>query len=328
MMSATPPYAWMNGEIIPWEACVLHGRTQGAFWGANVFEGIRAYWSPSAGQLYAFRLDDHLQRLRRSMKSVRLQVAYSDVALREACLQLLRVNAFRDDVHIVVVAFFGIGEHFDTMGLTEDTGVHITALPKPRSDAYRGGVPICVSSWRRISDDTMPPRIKSGANYLNNRLAHQEAVRNGYHTALILNQRGSIAEAPGSCVMMVRDGRLITPPATSGSLEGITLATVASLARHELGLVVEEREVDRTELYVAEEVFLCGTLAEILPVVSVDQVPVGDGLPGPLTARLQDLYDRAARAGTAAGRWITPVYDIEPAPGVAGDVAGTVLVRG
>ena len=187
MIQTTPRYAWLDGKIVPWEDCVVHGRTQGAFWGANVFEGVRAYLCPQDLELYVFRLDDHLARLRRSMKSVRMDVPYSVAQLRAACLDLVRANQFQDEVHICVVAYFGMGRNFDPLRHTDDAGVHITAVPMPRSDGYRSGVAACVSSWRRISDDTMPPRIKAGANYQNSRLAHQEAVRNGHPLMFEIN---------------------------------------------------------------------------------------------------------------------------------------------
>ena len=304
-MAPMPRYAWLNGEVVPWEQCVLHGRTQAALWGANAFEGVRAYWGAAERQLLVFRLDDHLERLRRTMKSLRMEVPFADAELRDGCLTLLRANELQENVHIVIVAYFGMGR--DELGLTDDTGVHITAMPMPRSDAYHRGVAACISSWRRVGDDTMPPRIKTGSNYHNSRLAHQEALRNGYDTALILNQRGSVAEAPGACMMMVRGGRLATPPSTSGVLESITLATVIELARQELGLAAEEREIDRTELYVADEVFLCGTRAEILPLISIDRLPVGDGGPGKLTRRLQELYEQAVHGELEYQRWVTRV---------------------
>jgi branched-chain amino acid aminotransferase len=306
MSGSAPALAWLNGELVPWEACVLHARTQGAFWGANVFEGVRAYWRGEDRQLNVFRLDDHLARLRRSMKSLRMPLRYSDADIEEACLALLRANGFHEDVHVVVVAYFGMGPNFDPLCHTDDTGLHITAVPFPRSEAYRRGVSACISTWRRISDDTMPPRVKAGANYHNSRLAYQEAALNGYDTALIMSQRGTVAEAPGSCVVMVRDGQLITPPGTSGVLEGITLATVAELAEGELGIALERREIDRTELYVADEAFLCGTLAEIQPLVAIDRIPIGDGAPGLLTRTLQELYEHAVGAEPAYRHWATP----------------------
>jgi branched-chain amino acid aminotransferase len=290
-----PRFAWLNGSIVPFDECVVHGRSQGAFWGANVFEGIRAYWREEDQRLHLFRLPEHLARLRRSMTSVRMPVRYSEAELTQACVEVLRANEFAEDVHIVVVGYFGMGPNLDSLSHTTDTGVHITAIRMPRAPAYHGGISAAIASWRRIGDDTMPPRIKTGANYHNSRLAHHEAVRNGYDTALLLNQRGNLSEAPGSCVVMVRDCRLATPPPTSGVLEGITLATVDDLAA-ELDLPLDRREIDRTELYVADEVFLCGTLVEIRPVTAIDGLPVGGGAPGPITQALQERYERAVRA--------------------------------
>lgn len=307
-MLRAPRYAWLNGAIVPWEECVLHGRSQGAMWGANVFEGVRAYWLEADRQLSMFRLEDHLARLRRSLKCIRMRVDYTDADVERACVDLLRANEFAEDVHLVVVAYLAS----DTVWRTEGTGMHVTAVPVPRSDAYTSGVSACISSWRRIADDTMPPRVKVGANYHNSRLAQEEAARNGFDTTILLNQRGTLAEAPGSCLVMVRDGALVTPPGTSGVLEGITLATVEELAAHELGIGLERREIDRTELYVADEAFICGTLVEIQPIVSVDRLEIGTGAPGELTRTLQGLYERAVRADPPYRRWATPVYGQQP----------------
>jgi len=304
-MPRTPPYAWQNGTIVPWDECVIHGRSQAGMWGGNVFEGVRAYWLDADRQLSIFRLHDHLARLRRSAKCLRLRLDHSDDELEQACVELLRTNELAEDVHLVVVAYLAS----DTVWRTEDTGIYVTAVPMPRSDAYRRGFAACISSWRRLGDDTMPPRVKIGANYQNSRLAQEEAIRNGYDTALLLNQRGTLAEAPGSCLVMVRDGRLVTPPGTSGVLEGITLATVEELAAQELGLELERREIDRTELYVADEAFLCGTLVEIQPIVSVDRLEIGSGAPGELTQAVQRLYDRAVHAEPPYRQWATPVYE-------------------
>ncbi len=311
-MQSAPEYAWFNGKIVPWDQCVLHARAQAAFWGANVFEGVRAYWQEDAQQLLLFRLQDHLDRLRRSMKCVGMRIEYSDDQIVDACRNLLCENKFETSVHVVIVAYFGMGANFDPMCHTDDTGVHITAVPLGRSERFDRGVSACVSTWRRIADDAMPPRIKTGANYHNSRLAQHEAVRNGYDTALLLNQRGTVAEAPGSCVMMVRDGMLYTPPGTSGVLEGITVSTISELAAQELGLDTIKRELDRTEFYLADEAFLAGTLTEIQPVVSLDRQVIGNGTPGAITRKLQALYDRAVRGEGRFSRWTTPVYDRVP----------------
>jgi branched-chain amino acid aminotransferase len=307
-MNQSPEFAWQNGRIVPWDQCVLHARSQGAFWGANVFEGIRGYWNERDGRLCLFRTGDHLARLERSMRSLRMAIAFSAKDLQAAIIDLITANGWQQDVHVCVVSYFDQGPNFDPLAPTDDTGVHITATPMPRSRGYTAGVAASISSWRRISDDTMPPRIKTGANYHNSRLAQHEALRNGYDTTLLLNQRGTVAESPGACVVMVRDGRLVTPPGTSGVLEGITVATVGELAAEDLGVALERREIDRTELYVADEVFLCGTMAEVLPITSLDRLPIGSGQPGPLTRRVQELYQRAVLAESRDTRqWITEV---------------------
>ncbi|UBU18909.1 aminotransferase class IV [Nonomuraea gerenzanensis] len=265
---------------------------------------MRAYACDDGG-LHAFRLDDHLARLRRSMKSLHMRIAHSDAELAEACSAVLAANAFGCDAHLCVVAYFDEGPNFDPLAYTESTGAHVTAIRAPRSPGFEHGVAASISSWRRISDDSMPPRIKTGANYHNSRLAQHEAVRSGFGTTLLLNQRGTVSEAPGSCVVMVRDGELVTPPGTSGVLEGITVATVAELAGRHLGLTLRRREIDRTELYAADELFLCGTLAELLPVTSVDRVPVGAGTPGPLTRTLQRHFDDLVRGRGGRPEWRT-----------------------
>lgn len=306
MQHDTPRYAWLNGRVVRWEDCLIHARTQGAFWGANVFEGMRAYWNAQRHQLFVYRMADHLARLRISMKCLDMPSRYSDREIEQACLELLRANEFLQDVHIVVVLYFAMGRNYDPLGFTEDTGIHITALPMPRSPRYHEGAKAAVSTWRRISDDTMPPRIKTGANYHNSRLAQHEANRNGYDTAIFLNQRATVAECPGSCLALVRDGLISTPPSTSGVLEGITVASVERLAGTLPGLRFERREIDRTELYFADEVFMCGTLSEIQPIVAIDRKPVCNGLPGRVTRALQELYESEVRL--APGPHSLPVY--------------------
>jgi branched-chain amino acid aminotransferase len=300
-----PKFAWLDGAVVPWAECRLHARSQGAFWGANVFEGVRAYWDAPQNRLLLFRLQDHLSRLRRSAKCVRMTLPYSDEDLIKACSELLLANRFMCDVHVVVAACFGVGPNCDSMGLTDAVNLHITAIPMPRSRLFREGAAVGVSSWRRISDDTMPPRIKTGANYHNSRLAQQEALRAGYDVALLLNQRGTLAEAPGSCIAVVHDGSIQTPPGTSGVLEGITLATVAEMAG-ELNVPFARREIDRTEMYLADEAFLCGTLAEIQPIVSIDGLAVGRGKVGPVTLKLQEAFERRVRTHPLP-EWSHPV---------------------
>jgi branched-chain amino acid aminotransferase len=319
MATTAPKYAWMNGKVIPWDQCVVHGRSAGGFMGANVFEGVRAYWSARQEELFVFKHEEHLQRLARSMKTIRLEVPYGLPEIGRGALELLRANEFRQDAHFIPVAFFGMGAHnFNTLGPTVENGVYITAVAWPQPPTLSNGVAAGISSWRRISDDSVPPRLKAGANYQNSRLAQTEAAVNGYDTAILLNHRGTVAEGPGACLMMVREGQLVTPPVTAGILESITRSTLMDLASRELGARVVEREIDRTELYVAEEVFMCGSGLEVLPVTSVDRIPIGEGTRGPVTQRIQDVYFAAARGELPAYRhWLTPVYSAPREPAKA-----------
>lgn len=303
----TPKFAWLNGKIVEWDNCLIHVRSQGAFWGANVFEGVRAYWNTNYSQLYIYKLEEHLLRLRDSMKCLDMNCKFSNEEIKKACIALLQANNFQEDIHIVISAYFGFGKNFDSLGLTEDVGLHITALPMPRSDKYFIGCHAAISSWRRISGDSMPPRIKAGANYHNSRIAQQEALRNGYDSAIFLNNRGTVSEAPGSCIAIYYKGVIVTPPSTSGVLESITIDVIQKLAKEELGINFEYREIDRTELYVAKEIFLCGTLVEIQPIITVDRKLISDGKPGVLTSKLQALYENMVRNNPST-KYSLPVY--------------------
>lgn len=306
-MTHSPRYAWKDGDLIDWKDCTLHVRSQGCFFGTNVFEGLRGYWSPRTEELYVFRVPEHMARLAYSMKVMRLALARSPEEIVAGMASLLRANQFREHVQINIVAYFGLNHTSDPLFPAETTGVHVTAVRFPRSATVDTGVHAAVSSWRRIGDDVVPPRVKVGSNYQNSRLAQGEARLNGYDMALLLNPGGTVAEGPGSCVFLVRDGTLCTPDVSSGILESITRATLIELARKELGLTVVERAIGRTELYAADEVLACGSIAEITPIVSVDRLKVGTGAVGPITRQLQQLYFRAV-LGELPGyeHWLLP----------------------
>ncbi|MCL6450090.1 MAG: branched-chain amino acid transaminase [Acetobacteraceae bacterium] len=303
-------WAWLDGEFVPWEDCKVHVRTSCVIHGENVFEGIRAYWSEDRQNLFVFRLRDHMERLYHcSMKVMRMQVPWSLEEVEAACLELLRRNGFREHVHFRPTAYFGLGEPFAFSSEAVYTGMFITAGPMPRKPAVVQGIQCCVSSWTRTRDNCMPPRVKAAPNYHNGRLGMYEARVNGYDLPLFLNEAGRVTESAGACLFLVRRGRLVTPPVTDGILESITRETVIELARRELQVETVEREVGRTELYVADEAFLCGTAAEILPVVGVDRYPVGQGKVGPITQKVQRLYfDIVEGKEPRYGQWLTPVY--------------------
>lgn len=306
-MSDNPPYVWLDGALVPWDQATIHVTQLGTASVSAVFEGIRAYWSADHTQLYVFHLDAHLQRFFQSMRLIRLPPVFDPATLKQGALDLLRANAPQEDTYLRPFAFI----EAPTFGGVP-TGTTRVLLSTSRWDSRlksdklnRAGV----VSWTRLSDHVMPPRIKASSNYLNSRYAAEEAKRHGYDSAILLNAEGHVAEGPGSCLMLVRGGTLITPGVTSGILESITRKTLLDLAANVLHVPVQERTVDRTELYVADEVFFCGTGAEITPVSSVDGLPVGSGELGPITRRLVDLYHDLVRGIDPRGaEWRTPVF--------------------
>lgn len=310
-----PKFMWVDGEQIAWESATIHMSELGWSTIGGVFEGIKGYWSERDGELYVFRLKEHLERLHRSMKLVRLPIHHSVAELTDAITSLLNANEVREDVYIFPMAFQK-DSYTDRFNLLEqESRLLIRTQPTP-SHLFSGrSLSAGISSWRRISEDVMPPRVKNLSNYRNGQLARMDSLQSGYDTALILNQQGKVSEAPGACVAFIRDGKLITPDLTQSVLESITRDAIITLAREDLGLVVEERAVDRTELYMADEAFICGTHAEITPVTSVDRFELGDGSVGPITQQLEKALDNAFRGHDGRHEaWRTPVGVKAPVP--------------
>jgi branched-chain amino acid aminotransferase len=293
---------WMNGRVVPQGEAVLPVNSAAVFYATNVFEGLRAYWNADDGELYGFRLAEHFARLRESMKMMRFTVPYSDVDLYEAVREVLRANEVREDVHMHLVAYV-LGTGLDA---TTPTGLYINPRRRPSAPA---GLRCCVSSWTRTNDNAIPIRLKSGSNYQNGRLATLQAKADGYDAPLLLNRAGTVAEGTGATFFMVRRGTLLTPPLTADILESITRTTLLSDVIPDLGLEVQEREIARTELYVADEAFLCGSGYEITPILSIDRFPLGNGEVGPLTKKLSRAYMGLVRGvDKRRSEWRTPVY--------------------
>jgi branched-chain amino acid aminotransferase len=295
----------MNGKLVPQAEAVLPVNSAAVFYATNVFEGIRAYWNSAAEELYCFRLKEHVARLRESMKMMRFSIPYSDEDLYDAVREVLRGNYLREDVHMHLVAYVaGVG-----LDATSPTGLYINPRRRARV-APDSGLTCCVSSWLRTADNAIPIRLKCGANYQNGRLATLQAKADGYDAPILLNQHGTVAEGTGATFFMVRKGQLVTPPVTSDILESITRATlIEEIGPKVLGMEAVEREIARTELYVAEEAFFCGSGYEVTPIVSIDRFPLGDGGVGPITQRLLTAYMNVVR-GTdpRCPEWRTPVY--------------------
>uniref|UniRef100_A0A7C5Q7K5 Branched-chain-amino-acid aminotransferase n=1 Tax=Caldiarchaeum subterraneum TaxID=311458 RepID=A0A7C5Q7K5_CALS0 len=294
----------MDGELVPWENAKVHVTVNALHYGSAVFEGIRGYYHDN--ELYVFRLREHLKRLVDSAKILMLKNPYTVENLEQAVVRTIRENRFTSNVYIRPVIY--AGENLMSLN-ARDLPVHAFVIVFPFEKFFsKLGLRVCVSAWRRLPDTSMPPRAKATANYLNSILASTEARMAGYDEAILLDQRGLVSEGAGENIFLVKNGVIVTPSTASAILEGITRDSVITLAT-DMGYRVVERDVSRTELYTADEIFFSGTAVEILPILEVDGRMVGDGTPGPITKALTEKYHRVVRGlEPAYRRWLTPVY--------------------
>lgn len=300
-------FAYFRGEFLPLSQCHVNLSAHGLQYGTGVFEGIRAYWNPRQEQLYGLLVPEHYRRMAANCRLLRLQLPAEPAALTATTRELLERNQYRQNVYIRPVAFKDdpyVG--LKLTGLADAFGIY--TLPLGDYLDTRKGLHLTVSSWQRPDDNAIPGRGKLTGSYINACLAADDAHHAGFDDAIMLTQDGHVAEGSSANLFMVRGGRLVTAPVTDAILEGITRASVLDVAQ-DLGIPVEARRIDRTELYVADELFLCGTGVQIAPVTRVDHRPVGDGGVGPLTSRLQDVYFAAVTGEEPRYQhWLTPVY--------------------
>jgi len=302
--SEAVPYVWMNGELVPFLHAQMPVMSTACRSGVNVFEGIRAYWNEEHGKLYVFRAREHYQRLIESMRIMHMRRPEGEAEMEALLLETLRANRFRTDAHIIHTVYVD-APGAEALG---PIGMYIVARPLGRLHTLEHGISCGVSSWLRMPDQATPFRAKSGGNYLNTRLGGIEARQHGYDAAIFLNTRGKVAEGGGACLFAIKKGVVITPSVTNDILESITRQTLIELLPRELNLPVEQRDIDRTELYVCDEAFFCGSGWEIVPISAIDGIPVGDGQTGPLVKRIHDLYFSVARGNRPAYRsWLTEV---------------------
>jgi len=297
---------WFKGGIVPIDDAKINVLSPTSQFGANVFEGLRAYWSASEKQLYVFRLSEHIDRLQNSIKMLGFEAEFTNVFLQQSVIDIIQANNFQEDLVCRQTVFL---DGFGNWAATGPVEMFIAPMAKGRYYKESQGISVCISSWERINERSLSPKIKMGANYMNSRMGQLEAVRNGYESAIFLNQEGTVSEGPGSCVFIVKDGVLITPPLTASILDSITRSTIIDIASDDLGLKVIERDVEKDELYIADEVFMCGTAVEIVPVFSVDKVQVGQGVEGEITLNIKNLYLQIVRGKVKKyKKWLTPVY--------------------
>ena len=285
----------VNGELMPFAEARVHPLSLGMAYATTVFEGLRAYYNPTAKQFAIFRLAEHMRRLQVGMKLMRFDRTYEFDEMRDHLTRLIRANEPDDDVYMRVLVYV---EAIGLMATTGPIGFTAAAMPRDKPKFAETGMSLGVSSWSRLSDNASPPRIKATANYHNARLTQLQAKADGYDGALMLTPTGRVSEAPIACFFMVREGKLITPSVTSNILESITRDTIITLYGELTGKVCQEREIDRSELYFADEAFVCGTGQEIVPVTSIDKLPVGNAKPGPITAMLRQRYFDIVRGNT------------------------------
>ncbi len=303
-------FAFFKDQIVPIQDAKISIMTHAFNYGTGCFEGIRAYWNEDEKQLYVFKLIEHYERFLRSSRILLMNLPFSAERLAEITVELVRKEGYREDTYIRPLAYkadevVGVRLH----NLHDE--VAIFAIPFGRYIESEEGARVAVSSWRRIDDNSVPARAKITGAYINSAFAKTEAALNGFDEAIVLTNDGHISEGSAENLFIVRDGVLITPPVTENILEGITRKVIIQIAREEMGLQVIERCIDRTELYVAEEAFFCGTGVQIVAIAQVDRRPVGAGTLGPLVKALRDLYFQIVRGQASKYRaWCMPVYAV------------------
>jgi branched-chain amino acid aminotransferase len=303
----TELWAFFRGEFVPLRNANVSVMTHALNYGTAVFEGIRAYWNADAKQLYALDLLGHYERIIRSARMLHMEVPYSAEKMAAITIELLRKDGLQEDIYIRPLIYKSselIGVRLHNL----DADLTIFAIPFGKYIDTETGVRAQVSSWRRTDDNAIPARSKITGAYVNSALAKTEAQLNGFDEAIVLTQDGHVSEGSAENLFIVRDGTLITPAVTDNVLEGITRGRLIAMAG-DLGIPVVQRSIDRTELYQADEVFLCGTGAQVSAVIEIDRRLVADGRPGPITARLSRTYFEAVRGRMETYRsWLTPIY--------------------
>ncbi len=313
-MVTTPSYAFFKGRIVPYSEARVGVLAHSLNYGTGVFGGLRGYWNDDEEQMFIFRPADHYRRFLQSAKLLCMELPYTLQDLTDVTIELLRTEGHRKDVYVRPLAFFpedviGVKLHDMTPELS------IVAVPFGLYVENDEGCHVSVSSWRRVDDNSIPARGKVTGAYVNSALVKTEAERAGFDEAIVLNADGHVSEGSAANVFIIREGKAITPPVTDNILEGVVRRTVMQLFRDELNVEVEERSIDRTELFIADEAFFCGTGVQLTAITRVNHRNVGTGQMGPITAKLRDLFFAIVRGREPKYRhWCTPVLAPEREP--------------
>ena len=298
-------YVWFDGKFVKSDKAKVPITTHAIHYGTSVFEGIRAYWNGK--NLFAFRLEEHIKRFRSSGQFYNISLNFSDKIINDAIIGICKKNKIKKSCYIR--PFYFVGDYGINLHVTEKAPTNVAIFTFPFGDLFdKNGITACVTSWRKFSDLSTPPQAKMGGNYLNSIIATQEAKRNGFDEAILLDHNGNVSEAPGENIFIVRDGKLITPALSSSALNGITRDAVIKIAK-DLYIDVAETQIARSELTISDEIFLTGTAAEITPIISIDGKKVRDGKPGDITKKMMDAYTEIVmNKNSDYSHWLTAVY--------------------
>ena len=300
--------AFVRGKIVPMEEAHVSVMTHALHYGTAVFEGIRGNWNDELGKLFVFRMEEHYERLLQGCRVMLMDLPYSKERLCEITIQLLQSCGWREDLYIRPLAYKS-HPMIANLKLHElDCDFTLMAVPFGAYIDVEGAIHCTTSSWRRVDDTIIPPRVKISGHYVNSILAKTEAALAGFDEAIMLTPDGDVSEGSGENLFLVTNGEIYTPPVSANNLTGITRDSAITLAREELGIDVVERPIRRSELYLADEVFLTGTAAHITPVGSLDKRPIADGGVGPITHKLSEVYVDLIRGGNPKyADWCTEI---------------------
>lgn len=305
---AIPDYVFFDGKIVPYSEAKVGVMTHGLNYGTAIFGGIRGYWNDEEKQMFVFRPLDHYKRFLDSGKLLRMDLPYTKESLTEATLELIRKQNFRENVYIRPLAFYGdeiIGVRLHNL----TPRMAIAIVPFGKYVEQDEGAHVTISSWLRVEDNMIPARGKISGAYVNSALSKTDAQLSGFDEAIVLSQNGHVSEGSAENIFIVKNGVFITPPVTENILEGIVRRTFIQLIQDELGMQVVERSVDRTELFLADEVFFVGTGVQLVSITKIDHRPIGEGKMGPLTIKMRDIFFDVVFGRNPKNRnWCMPVY--------------------